>query len=201
MSYIGGGLMGKAEQLTGNLYVDGSFRFGRAKSDYQTHNFDVPEYLGDRLPKFDLDGNYYGAHLGVGYIFEMTETVKLDLGARYLWTRLEGDSVKLLGDRFEFDDIDSHRLQAGGRLTWDVQDTLASPYFGAWYEYEFDGKAGGRVEGLKINGTDMKGSSGLLEAGVKLRPATEGPVFDLGVTGSFGQRESIGGHAGLRWDF
>lgn len=202
LSYYGAGLMGKAEQLLGkNLYAEGSLRFGRSKSEYNSHDFYVPQHLGGSLPEFDLESTYYGVHLGVGYVFDINDSVKLDTSAKYLWTHLEGDSVTLLGDRFNFDDIDSHRLQVGGRLSWVTSSGKATPYIGAKYEYEFDGKAGGSVRGFKIESSDTKGSSGLLEAGVKLHTSLERLFIDLGVNGSFGQRESIGGHVALRWDF
>lgn len=201
LSYFGGGVMGKAEQLLGNLYLEGSFRFGRSKSEYKDGDFYVPQYLGGVLPEFDIEGNYLGAHLGLGYVFEINESMKLDTSVKYLWSRLEGDSVAILGDRFHFDDIDSHRLQAGGRLSWATESRKAEPYVGAWYEHEFDGKAGGTVRGLKIPGSDTKGSSGLLEAGVKLHTSQGGPLIDIGLSGAFGQREGFGGHAALRWEF
>jgi|GEM_PF-1122669 len=201
LSYFGGGLMGKAEQLAGNLYLEGSFRFGRSESEYQSDNFDVPQNLGGVLPKFDFKSNYFGAHVGLGYVFEVNESLQLDTSVKYLWQRLEGDNATILGDRFHFDDIDSHRIQVGGRLSWNVPYDRAAPYVGAWYEYEFDGKAGGRIHGLRMPGTDLKGSTGLLEAGVRVPTGAGGSLLDIGLNGSFGQRESLGGHAALRWEF
>ena len=199
LSYFGGGILGKAEQLFGGLYVEGSFRYGRYESEFRNSDFYVPSYLGGTLPKFDIDGDYYGAHAGLGYVFGL-EDMKLDTSVKYLWTRLEGDSVDVLGDRFRFNDLDSHRLQTGARLMWNLEEHMVAPYVGARYEYEFDGEASGSVQGFSLPETDMKGSTGIFDAGIKVG-GQDAVSFDLGLTGTIGQRQSLGGHASVSWDF
>lgn len=201
VSYKGGGVMGKLENLVGNLYLEGSFRFGRYKSDYSSGNFYVPGYLGGVLPKFDLNSNYYSAHAGLGYVFDLSESLKVDTALKYLWSYLDGSNVTLLGDKFQFDDMNSHRLQAGGRLFWNMQNKIVSPYIGAWYEYEFDGKSTGSVQGFVLPETELKGSTGIFEAGLTVRPNESPLEIDLVINGLTGRREGIGGYATLNWKF
>ena len=201
LEYYGGGILARTDKVAGDLYLEGSFRLGRYNSEYKSGDFYVPSYLGGRLPKVEVDGMYYGAHAGLGYVFALGDSAKLDTSVKYLWTRLEGDNVTVLGDRFKFDDVDSHRVQAGGRVLWEMENKLFAPYLGARYEYEFDGKAGGTVQGFRIPKTDMKGSTGLFDAGVKMRLRQDTVTLDFGVTGTVGQREGIGGHALLSWNF
>ncbi|MDR2696616.1 MAG: hypothetical protein LBC79_09605 [Deltaproteobacteria bacterium] len=71
----------------------------------------------------------------------MTDKAFLDLYAKYFWTRQEGDFVRLsTGDPVSFKGADSSRLRGGARFSYAINEYV-SPYIGAPYEHEFDGKA------------------------------------------------------------
>ena len=62
------------------------------------------------------------------------------LSGKYFWTRVEGKSVRLsTGDPVKFKDADFSRLRFGGRFAYAVNE-MVSPYIGAAYGHEFDGK-------------------------------------------------------------
>jgi hypothetical protein len=91
-----------------------------------------------------------------------------------------------------FEAVNSHRLRGGTRLAYAVSEQV-SPYVGAAYEYEFDGKAGASVYGLPVvDAPSVKGGTGIAELGLNLKPNPDSPVpLDLGVQGYTGKREGV----------
>jgi len=139
--YYGGGILGRIDfsgTEIGNFYTDGSFRAGRLHNDYKSK--DITDIMGNRA-KYDYSSAYYGFHIGSGYIWNINDKASLDLHAKYFWTRVQGDTVTLsTGDRITFKDADSSRTRLGSRFSYAVNE-FVSPYIGAAWEHEFDGKA------------------------------------------------------------
>lgn len=195
--YVGAGVMGHY-RFVNRIRLEASARFGHVESDYTAGG-----YAGGLRPKYDLEGMYHGAHVGAGYDRDLTDTINLDLVARYLWTHREGETVKILDEEVRFDNIDSHRIRAGGRLTYEPAPAL-SPFIGLYGEYEFDGEAGAhnkaanvRHEPLKIKGTTCIG-----EIGVSNAPeAIANLSVDLSLQGHAGRRDGVVGNFALSWKF
>ncbi len=77
-----------------------------------------------------------------------------------------------------------------------------SPYIGAAYEYEFDGKATASTAGYAIDAPSLKGSTGVGELGITYKPvADRGFYADLGVQGYVGKREGVTGSLRVGWKF
>jgi hypothetical protein len=201
--YLGGGLLARldfAKTGSGHVYAEGSFRAGRIDNEYRGGGlFDM---LGREVGSFDSSSSYYGLHLGAGYLFDINEKIGLDLYTKYLWTRQGGDSVTLAsGDPVEFDDADSHRVRAGARVNYKVQEHI-TPYVGLAWGHEFAGEANATTYGMKITAPELSGSTGIAEVGLKVKPAPESPLsFDLGVQGYTGQREGVTGNLTLNFEF
>ena len=127
--------------------------------------------------------------------------MSLDLYAKYFWTHQEGFSATVAEDRFTFKDSDSQRLRGGTRFAW-TPDKRISPYVGAAYEYEFDGRARASTYDRGIDAPRLKGGTGMAELGLSLRPVENGPVsFDLGVQGYTGKREGVTGSLQFKLEF
>jgi hypothetical protein len=202
--HLGGGILGRLN-FTGSgkrgshAYVEGSLRAGQVNNSYG-HPLEVsgrPVWV-----EFDTSAPYYGAHFGLGYLWNLSDTTSLDVYGKYLWVREEGDSVTLpMGDPIEFEAADSQRLQGGFRLTQAVNDK-ALPYIGAAYDYEFDSKARATTHGLPIDEHSISGGTWMGELGVKFKPNAALPVvLDLGLQGYTGIREGITGSLQLRVEF
>ena len=200
--YIGGGILGRmdfAETGPGHFYMEGSFRAGGVHNEYS--NSDLRDAVG-RKADYDADSAYYGFHAGSGYVWNITEKASLDVYGKYFWTRQEGDSVTLDTDeRVKFKDADSSRLRGGARFAYSVNEYV-SPYIGAAYEYEFDGKARATTDGLGIDEPSLRGGTGVGELGFTLKPSTTLPLsLDLGVQGYTGKREGVTGSLQFRLEF
>lgn len=199
--YHGGGLFARYTQTAGMLrgaYAEASGRAGRAHTEFSSG--DLRDASG-RKAEYDSGSAYHGAHAGLGYLLDLNERAALDIYAKYLWTRMDSDSVSVAGDPVRFDSSESHRLRGGVRLNLAVTEQI-TPYFGAAYEYEFDGKATGTTYGYSMPSTSLEGGTGIGEAGVIVTPvADSGFSLDLGVQGHVGTREGVTGRLQLRWEF
>jgi outer membrane autotransporter protein len=200
--HFGGGLLGRmdfANTGPGRFYAEASGRAGGVHNEYK--GGELRDAM-NREASYDASSAYYGLHLGAGYLWEISDPVLLELYAKYFWTRQQGDSVTLsTGDPVKFDDADSHRLRLGGRLAYAVNEYV-SPYLGAAYEHEFDGKARASTYGYSIDAPELKGGTGIGELGLSLSPSQTLPLsFDLGVQGYVGEREGVTGSLQVKLEF
>ena len=211
--YTGGGILGRiefagtglgwvkklnADQADG-LYAEASFRAGRIDSD-----FDTNDILGGRgeSSSYDSGANYYGLHGGIGYVLNFDERNSVDIYGRYLWTRIDSETVNVGRDRLRFDEADSSRIRIGARYTTVYNDQL-KPYIGVAYEHEFDGEVAARAYGLKLNKPSLEGDTGIFEAGVTLKPISTIDALSVDVTGQgfVGQRQGGGGGSKIKYQF
>lgn len=200
--YWGGGILGRMDFTStgpGHFYTEGSLRMGRLHNEYT--NDDLRDSVG-RKASYDSDFLYYSLHLGTGYVWSITESASLDVYGKYFWTRQEGDSVTLsTGDPVSFKDADSHRVRGGARLSYAINDSV-SPYVGAAYEHEFDGRAKATTNGFAIDAPSLRGDTGIGEIGVAFKPSAQLPVsFNLGVQGYVGKSEGVTGSLQIQFEF
>ncbi|MDL2306953.1 autotransporter outer membrane beta-barrel domain-containing protein [Desulfovibrio sp. OttesenSCG-928-C06] len=203
-SYYGGGILGRMDINAGPgaFYAEASARMGRSDTDFASS--DLRDGMG-RDAEYDIDSIYYGAHAGIGYIWNITEAANLDLYTKYFWTRQEGDTVTLsTDDRVKFKDTDSQRWRSGARFGYAIateQGSTFTPYIGAAYEHEFDGKAEATAYGNSLDAPELKGDTGIGEVGFTFNTATSGISVDLGLQGYTGKREGVSGSVQLKLAF
>jgi outer membrane autotransporter protein len=199
---LGGGVAGRMDFTgtgPGRFYAEASGRAGGVHNEYDSS--DLRDASGRRA-EYDSSSAWYGFHLGGGYVWSITEAASLDLYGKYFWTRQKGDSVTLsTGERVRFKDADSSRLRLGGRFTCVVNEHF-SPYVGAAWEREFDGKARASTNGFALDAPSLRGDTGIGEIGLTLTPSAALPLFfDLGVQGYAGRREGVTGSLQARFEF
>lgn len=202
--YFGGGLHARykwGSGAPGGLYAEGSFRYGRVST-----NFDTNDLRSQPAFHYDSGSKYYGAHAGLGYVWQLSGKNRLEVSGKYLWTHLESDELTASsGDQISFDSANSSRLRAGFRLYHDYGSANAvTLYYGAAFEYEFDGDADGRLYGTyALDASSLSGGSGIGELGVNFRPSrgNDRLTMQLGVQGYVGVREGISGALKLQYAF
>jgi len=97
--------------------------------------------------------------------------------------------------------VDSSRLRLGSRFSYIVNEYI-TPYIGAAYEHEFDGKARASTNGYDMEAPSMGGDTGIGELGLVYTPLTSLPLsFDLGVQSSVGKREGVTGSVQVKYEF
>jgi outer membrane autotransporter protein len=206
----GGGVLARYDTPPigpGKMYVDGSFRVGRLKTDFYSADIRNPS-TGENAD-YETDAPYYGAHIGLGYLWNIGQAdntpLTLDLYTKYFWTLQEGDSVTMAGESYKFDDINSHRWRTGARLSYNAgldSGAVLTPYIGAAFDYEFGSEAKGTVNGRSLDSPSIKGGTGLGELGLAFKPsADKGMSIDLGVQGYTGKREGVTGSFLVKVEF
>ena len=191
--YFGGGVLARYDWQSG-LYAEVSGRVGGVKNKFHS---ELTDAFGNRA-KYDINSPYFGAHAGIGYKWQLNENALLDVSTKYLWSRQNGDTANVLGDRVRFEDEDSHRVRTGARFSYAVNGCV-SPYVGAAFEYEFDGKAHAGAHGASYGVPSLKGGTGIGEIGVTMR--RNAFSADLGVQGHVGRREGVTGSLRVGWSF
>ena len=197
--YVGGGLFLKQEQKSG-LFYDASLRFGRMSTDYEA---DLPIGGITRRASYDTDANYIGAHLGVGQRSVTESGTERELYLRYFYTHQNGASATLsTGDRYDFHDVDSHRLRTGAR--WTIPQGSGALILGTSLQYEFKGDAGATYHtgGFSYDtpSPSLKGLSGSLELGYHANLGKRATA-DLSVEGWAGKQRGVTFKAGFDWRF
>ena len=182
--YNGGGVAARYENAHG-VYTEGSLRAGMLKSemDNALHDGSGAEY------GYDSSSAYYGAHIGIGQIIQLSDDSSVDVYGKFFHTYTEGDNFSVGNDKFEFDSINSDRLRIGARVTANKENKF-STYYGLAYEYEFNGSAGMRAAGMEVPEQSLRGSSYMAEAGLNYQPSADSPwSFDLNMRGYAGERQ------------
>ncbi|MDR1035871.1 MAG: hypothetical protein LBT40_04700 [Deltaproteobacteria bacterium] len=185
--HVGGLLLVRldlAKSDAGFTCADASFRAGRASVAFRNVEFGS-EY------SYDLKSNYSGFHVGVGHVFNVTDSTSIDFCGNWLFTRQGGNEHVACGERIRFDDVSSRRLRAGIRLTAAIPGTV-KPFFGVGCEHELDGRARARIRDLPADVPELKGGSGIGEIGLSVA-ATDSLTLDIGVLGSAGTRPASAG--------
>ena len=185
--YNGGGI---AARLTGEngVYGEASLRAGLLKNDLE-HG--LQNQNGEAFG-YESESNYYGMHIGVGKIFKLENGASVDTYAKYYHSTVKDDSFTIDKDRFEMDDIDSDRLRLGIRYNQGMNREF-NVYYGAAWEYEFNGDSNGYAQGHKMEETSLKGSTVIGELGVVIQPENSPWSFDAKVKGYGGQRDGYSG--------
>lgn len=198
---VGGGVLARldfTEKLLKGLYFEGAFRLGGIQSDWSSD--DLRSETG-RHASYDLYSPYHGAILGLGYIWEVTDSFKLDFYGQWLWSHVYGGDAYIVDVPFEFDDVDSHRLRAGVRADWNITEQLGI-YFGAAWEHEFDSKARATANGEDVPSPSVRGDTGIFDLGFAFKPAAlPGLSLQLGATATAGMRHGVGGNFMVKYEF
>ena len=184
-------------QTDGVLYVDGSLRAGRATTEFAGR-------YGQDSASYDAKSLYMSAHVGLGALWDLNESLKLDTYARYMVTYLDDDDVSLnnrYNDKLDLDSTVTHAVRAGARLLGDFND-YASWKVGAAYEHVFDGDAESAVNSFSLDVPSLEGDTGVFELGLRIRPSLESNwAVDLGAKGYVGDREGVTGNMTVRYSF
>lgn len=201
--YYGVGVLARQDDKSG-VYYEGSLRYGRMDADYASG--DLIGADGEKVyASYDSSSSYYGAHIGIGRVSKLNDTVKADIYAKLLYTHQSGDSVTLggagNGEVYDFDEVNSTRARSGARLSKENCER-GTYYVGLAYEYEFDGEAKATVKGLSTPAPSIKGSSGMLELGYIIQNKdVNAPAVDIGLRGWSGKKQGFSGSINFIWKF
>ena len=176
------------------LYAEASMRLGRADISYQSvaSSLDID---------YDVKGTYWAGHVGLGYRHQFNDENHADLYTKFFYSHQDSDAFVINRNTVQMDTIESMRWRTGlsychrgftpEGFVFDWQTSLA-------YEYEFDGKAEGSVDGYRIHESELEGSTGIGEVSITFMPSEDsGTRVRASIQGFVGAREGYIGQ--IRW--
>ena len=190
---FGLGVMARQNNDNGTYY-EGSLRYGKLTSNYNSGN------LSATGADYDTDANYWGAHFGLGKVFQLNDKNSIDTYCKFFYTNQGSSSANILGNNVEFDAVKSKRSRLGFRFNHATSD-VRSIYAGLAWQHEFDGSACATVDGVSAPSPSIKGDSMMVELGVNVAPKSSPVSFDLGVSGWAGKQKGYSLNANMLWSF
>ena len=172
-------------------------------------NNDFSAHISGVDAGYDTDSAYWGAHLGTHYDFDVA-SFRTRLFLSYFYDGRESESYNIAGTadvggaHIKYDSLNAHRVQAGGMFEYKMSDTLR-PYLGLTFEQiisaEAEGTATDALGTMKLNSSDLEGSTGILSAGWTYvnEPGTFSCEF--GLNGYAGTRNGVSGQIQGTWKF
>lgn len=189
---FGLGVMARQNNDNGTYY-EGSLRYGKLTSNYNSGDLGA-DY------DYDTDANYWGAHLGLGKVFQLNDKNSIDTYCKFFYTNQGSSSANISGSNVEFDAVKSKRSRLGFRFNHATSD-VRSIYAGLAWQHEFDGSACATVAGFSTPSPSIKGNSMMVELGVNVAPKSSPVSFDLGVSGWAGKQKGYSLNANMLWSF
>ena len=187
---FGLGMMARQNNDNGTYY-EASLRYGKLTSSYSSNDLGTD---------YDTDANYWGAHLGLGKVFQLTDKNSIDTYCKFFYTSQGSSSARVLGSDVNFDSAKSKRSRLGFRFNHATSD-VRSIYAGLAWQHEFDGSASATVDGFSTPTPSIKGDSVMAELGVNIAPKSSPVSFDLGVSGWGGKQKGYSLNANMLWSF
>ena len=193
--YYGGGILTRND-WEGGFYMDSALRLGQVETQYDSSDL---FYL--TASHYKTKALYFGAQAGLGYQMELQHNFLLDLSARYLWNRQNGNSVTVAGDPTEIhlQAINSHRSRAQAKVSY--QGKLFSPFVHVAYENEFDSFAKAQVLGAEVPASSLAGGTGIGGVGVHIQSNNSRSYLNVRAQGFLGERQGYSAQLEAGWVF
>ena len=192
--YAGGGLMAKWMNKH-DVYTEASFRLGRVSDSAN----DLLRDGAGNAYGYDIHATYYGAHVGLGKVFNYKGGKSLDVYGKFFYTKRDGAEFDAK-QHYNLDSVNSSVLRIGAR--YGTTDKKWNWYDGLAYEYEFDGEAKGMVNGTEIRAASIKGSSVRGEFGMRMDATKDNPWrTDISIYGYGGKHRGFGGSVNVAYTF
>ena len=192
--YNGGGFLVRKDNANG-VYTEASLRAGNLQNELRN-----AVRNGSELTGYDIDTFYYGAHVGIGKVIARdNDGGSVDVYGKFIYTHHDGETFDIGGTATKFDSVESERLRLGFRIN-EVQTNKLSMYYGAAWEYEFNGDAHDKIASFDLETPSLEGSTVIGEIGAHYK-ASEKWSIDLNGRAYVGQREGFSGSVQANYAF
>ena len=192
--YNGGGFLVRKDNANG-VYAEASLRAGNLQNELRN-----AVRNGSELTGYDIDTFYYGAHVGIGKVIPRgNDGDSLDVYGKFIYTHHDGETFDIGGTATKFDSVESERLRLGFRIN-EVQTNKLSMYYGAAWEYEFNGDAHDKIASFDLETPSLEGSTVIGEIGAHYKASDKWSI-DLNGRAYVGQREGFSGSVQANYAF
>ena len=192
--YNGGGFLVRKDNANG-VYAEASLRAGNLQNELRN-----AVRNGSELTGYDIDTFYYGAHVGIGKVIARgNDGDSVDVYGKFIYTHHDGETFDIGGTATKFDSVESERLRLGFRIN-EVQTNKLSMYYGAAWEYEFNGDAHDKIASFDLETPSLEGSTVIGEIGAHYKASDKWSI-DLNGRAYVGQREGFSGSVQANYSF
>ncbi len=192
--YNGGGFLVRKDNANG-VYAEASLRAGNLQNELRN-----AVRNGSELTGYDIDTFYYGAHVGIGKVIPRgNDGDSVDVYGKFIYTHHDGETFDIGGTATKFDSVESERLRLGFRIN-EVQTNKLSMYYGAAWEYEFNGDAYDKIASFDLETPSLAGSTVIGEIGAHYKASDKWSI-DLNGRAYVGQREGFSGSVQANYAF
>ena len=192
--YNGGGFLVRKDNANG-VYAEASLRAGNLQNELRN-----AVRNGSELTGYDIDTFYYGAHVGVGKVIARgNDGDSIDVYGKFIYTHHDGETFDIGGTATKFDSVESERLRLGFRIN-EVQTNKLAMYYGAAWEYEFNGDAHDKIASFDLETPSLEGSTVIGEIGAHYKASDKWSI-DLNGRAYVGQREGFSGSVQANYNF
>ena len=192
--YNGGGFLVRKDNANG-VYTEASLRAGNLQNELRN-----AVRNGSELTGYDIDTFYYGAHVGIGKVIARgNDGDSIDVYGKFIYTHHDGETFDIGGTATKFDSVESERLRLGFRIN-EVQTNKLSMYYGAAWEYEFNGDAHDKIASFDLETPSLEGSTVIGEIGAHYKASDKWSI-DLNGRAYVGQREGFSGSVQANYSF
>ncbi|CDL86690.1 hypothetical protein XCR1_4350004 [Xenorhabdus cabanillasii JM26] len=199
VNYRGAGVLIQKKSLD-NLTITGSLRGGKLNYDFKSHDFGVNKNI---MSQYNSDSSYLGTHIGIDKKIKVSDVKKLTVHGDYQYTYINHDTAEIktvLGhEKIKFDKINSHQMKIGTILHNKIMDNVTLNT-GVGYQYEFNGKSKGTIEGMEIRSLSSKGGSGFASVGIGFGEQSN-LSGEFKFTGYIGEKQGINGLLNIKYQF
>ncbi|MDR2338768.1 MAG: autotransporter outer membrane beta-barrel domain-containing protein, partial [Deltaproteobacteria bacterium] len=195
---LGVGLM-VSETFNNSFRIETSFRYGKIRNDFRSKNY---VSASGTEANYSISVPYVGAHVGLGYTWDIADFGNLDFSVKYFMTHVRGQNIHI-GDTdvIAYESTTSKRIRAGIRFTKTFNDNI-SGFIGGYYDREYDNQAKAKVYGMDLQTVGLKGATGMFELGAIVKSSTnEHLSVEFGLQGYTGVFKGISGGIRLGYEF
>ncbi len=198
--FSGGGFIAR-RMLTNGFYYEGSLHYGRARSSFESNDFDR-DSNDSTYDSYDMSAPIIAGHINIGKLFAINRENTVHVYGQYLHSHQGSMSTHLLnGDHYEFDSVNDGTFVAGIRFI-NQPNKVNKFYSGFAYQYDHSSGSSAVHKGQRTHEVDSNGSSGMFELGWEIKPHAAIPwVVDLGAVGWIGQQKGLTFHAKVKKSF
>ena len=187
--------------LANGFYYEGSLRYGRARSTFESNDFDE-DASGNTYASYSASTPIFIGHINIGKLFAINRENTVHVYGQYLHTHQGSMAADLSdGHHYVFDSVNDGSFVAGIRFI-NQPNKVNKFYSGFAYQYDHSSGSSAVCEGQSTHEVDSNGGSGMFELGWELKPHEAIPwVVDLGAIGWVGQQKGLTFHAKVKKSF
>ncbi|MDE9544147.1 autotransporter domain-containing protein [Xenorhabdus bovienii] len=200
VNYRGGGIVLQKKGLNENIRVTTSLRGGKLNYDFKTNDFGINKNITSH---YNSDSMYWGAHIGIDKKINIDNDKSVTIRGIYQYTHVGKDEINTkspIGEEMiKFNSVNSYQTKLDATLNVSIDEDVTLNT-GLGYQYEFDGKTKGSIEGISMQDISSTGGSGFASFGIEFGEKSNFSG-EMKLTGYVGDKQGVEGLLNIKYRF